>query len=76
MKSLAWQILCYTLFCKSDEQVSPWESVSGLLSLHSEQDPNPRTRQKHNKNDFKLKIPLSLSGLKNYANNVKHYQRF
>ena len=46
MKSLAWQILCYTLLCKSDEQVNPWVSVSGLLSLHSEQDPNPGTGKK------------------------------
>ena len=46
MKSLAWKILCYTLFCKSDEQVNPWVSVSGLLLLHSEQDPNPGTEKK------------------------------
>lgn len=46
MKSLVWQILCYTLFCKSDEQVNPWVSVSGQLSLHSEQDPNPGTEKK------------------------------
>ena len=46
MRSPAWHIPCYTLFCRSDEPVSPLVLESGLMWLHSEQVQDPSSEKK------------------------------
>ena len=46
MRSPAWHIPCYTLFCRSDEPMSPLELESGLMWLHSEQVQDPTLEKK------------------------------
>ena len=46
MKSPAWHIPCYTLFCRSDEPMSPLALESALMWLHSEQVQDPTSEKK------------------------------
>ena len=46
MRSPAWHIPCYTLFCRSDEPMSPLALESGLMWLHSEQVQDPTSEKK------------------------------
>ena len=48
MRSPAWHIPCYTLFCRSDEPMSPLALESGLMWLHSEQVQDPTSEKKFN----------------------------
>ena len=46
MRSPAWHIPCYTLFCRSDEPMSPLALESELMWLHSEQVQDPTSEKK------------------------------
>lgn len=63
MRSPAWHIPCYTLFCRSDEPMSPLALESELMWLHSEQVQDPTSEKKQFNSSFLMLQRVSNHGL-------------